>query len=268
MRVLLVEDNERLSSLMRGGLARGGFTVDAFDCLGDAEAAIGAVAYDLILLDLGLPDGDGMEWLKRFRRRSHAVPVLVVTARGGVTDRVAGLDTGADDYLVKPFEIDELLARCRALLRRPGACISTILTAGNVALEISSRQVTVAGQPLDAPRRETDLLELLLRRSGQVVPRAVLEERLYGFDDEVTPNALEAHVSRLRRRLTDAAADASGLAEKRLTMAGACFSSGVKVRARKPGRASFGIPSLPSEWLIARRAASIRPPGIRPGRRA
>ena len=209
MRVLLVEDNERLSSLMRGGLARGGFTVDAFDCLSDAEAAIGAVDYDLILLDLGLPDGDGMEWLKRFRRRSHAVPVLVVTARGGVTDRVAGLDTGADDYLVKPFEMDELLARCRALLRRPGACLSTILTAGNVALDTSSRQVAVAGQPLDAPRRETDLLEILLRRSGQVVPRAVLEERLYGFDDEVTPNALEAHVSRLRRRLTEAAADVS-----------------------------------------------------------
>ena len=121
MRVLLVEDNERLSSLMRGGLARGGFTVDAFDRLSDAEAAIDTVDYDLILLDLGLPDGDGMEWLKRFRRRSHAVPVLVVTARGGVTDRVAGLDTGADDYLVKPFEMDELLARCRAILRRPGA---------------------------------------------------------------------------------------------------------------------------------------------------
>jgi len=209
MRVLLVEDNERLSSLMRDGLARGGFAVDAFASLNDAEAAIGAVDYDLILLDLGLPDGDGMEWLKRLRRRGHATPVLVVTARGGVTDRVTGLDTGADDYLVKPFEMDELLARCRAILRRPGACLSTVLATGNVTLDTSSRQVAVADAPIDAPRQETDLLEILLRRSGQVVPRAVLEERLYGFDDEVTPNALEAHVSRLRRRLSDAGADVS-----------------------------------------------------------
>jgi DNA-binding response OmpR family regulator len=209
MRVLLVEDNERLSALMRGGLARGGFTVDAFDRLGDAESAVDTVDYDLILLDLGLPDGDGMDWLKRFRRRSRDVPVLVVTARGGLTDRVAGLDTGADDYLVKPFEMDELLARCRAVLRRPGAALSTVLVAGNVTLDTTSRQVAVAGSRIDAPRRETDLLEVLLRRSGQVVPRTVLEERLYGFDDEVTPNALEAHVSRLRRRLSDAAADVS-----------------------------------------------------------
>jgi DNA-binding response OmpR family regulator len=209
MRVLLVEDNERLSSLMRGGLARGGFTVDAFDRLEDAESAVDTVDYDLILLDLGLPDGDGMDWLKRFRRRSRDVPVLVVTARGGLTDRVAGLDTGADDYLVKPFEMDELLARCRAVLRRPGASLSTVLSTGNVTLNTTSRQVAVAGSQIDASRRETDLLEVLLRRSGQVVPRAVLEERLYGFDDEVTPNALEAHVSRLRRRLSDAAADVS-----------------------------------------------------------
>jgi DNA-binding response OmpR family regulator len=209
MRVLLVEDNERLSSLMRDGLARGGFTVDVFGRLEDAESAVDTVDYDLILLDLGLPDGDGMDWLKRFRRRSRDVPVLVVTARGGLTDRVAGLDTGADDYLVKPFEMDELLARCRAILRRPGASLSTVLATGNVTLDTTSRQVAVAGSQIDAPRRETDLLEVLLRRSGQVVPRAVLEERLYGFDDEVTPNALEAHVSRLRRRLSDAAADVS-----------------------------------------------------------
>jgi DNA-binding response OmpR family regulator len=207
MRVLLVEDNERLSSLMRGGLARAGFTVDAFASLTDADAAVATVDYDLILLDLGLPDGDGLHWLKQLRRSKQGIPVLVATARGGLTDRVAGLDTGADDYLVKPFEMDELLARCRALLRRPGACLSTVLSTGNLTLDTASRQVAVAGNPIDVPRREADLLEVLLRRSGQVVPRTVLEERLYGFDDDVTPNALEAHVSRLRRRLTDAAAD-------------------------------------------------------------
>jgi DNA-binding response OmpR family regulator len=209
MRVLLIEDNERLSSLMQGGLARAGFTVDPFASLTDADAAVAMVDYDLILLDLGLPDGDGLHWLKQLRRRKQGIPVLVATARGGLTDRVAGLDTGADDYLVKPFEMDELLARCRALLRRPGACLSTVLSTGNLTLDTVSRQVAVAGTPIDAPKREVGLLEVLLRRSGQVVPRTVLEERLYGFDDDVTPNALEAHVSRLRRRLTDAVADVS-----------------------------------------------------------
>ena len=207
MRVLLAEDNERLSSLLQGGLARAGFTVDAFASLGSADAAVATVDYDLILLDLGLPDGDGVDWLERLRRRGLGVPVLVATARGGLSDRVAGLDTGADDYLVKPFEMAELLARCRALLRRPGACLSNVLSTGNLALDTASRQVTVAGRPIEAPRREIDLLEILLRRSGQVVPRAVLEERLYGFDDDVTPNALEAQVSRLRRRLSEAGAD-------------------------------------------------------------
>jgi DNA-binding response OmpR family regulator len=207
MRLLLVEDNERLSTLMAAGLARAGFAVDAFSCLEEADAAVAAADYDLILLDLGLPDGDGMAWLKDFRRRSRGVPVLVATARGGLSDRVAGLDTGADDYLVKPFEMDELLARCRALLRRPGSCLSTVLTAGNVSFDTTTRQIAVDGKTLDAPRREADLIEILLRRVGQVVTRSILEESLYGFDDEVTPNALEAHVSRLRRRLADARAD-------------------------------------------------------------
>jgi DNA-binding response OmpR family regulator len=131
----------------------------------------------------------------------------VVTARGGLSDRVSGLDTGADDYLVKPFEMDELLARCRALLRRPGAGLGSVLSAGNLDLDTTARQVRIAGQGIETPRREVALLETLLRRAGQVVPRPALEESLYGFDDEVTPNALEAHVSRLRRRLAEAGAD-------------------------------------------------------------
>ncbi|QQP89989.1 response regulator transcription factor [Skermanella sp. TT6] len=208
MRLLLVEDNERLAGLMAGGLARAGFAVDAFGSLEEADAAVAAADYDLILLDLGLPDGDGLAWLKAFRSRSRSIPVLVATARGGLGDRVSGLDTGADDYLVKPFEMDELLARCRALLRRPGSCLATVLTAGNVAFDTVSRRISVGGRAIDAPRRELDLMEILLRRVGQVVTRPVLEESLYGFNDEVTPNALEAHVSRLRRRLAEAGADA------------------------------------------------------------
>ncbi|WP_158043531.1 response regulator [Skermanella pratensis] len=209
MRLLLVEDNERLAGLMAGGLGRAGFAVDAFGSLEEADAAAAAADYDLIVLDLGLPDGDGLAWLKGFRARRRGTPVLVATARGGLGDRVSGLDTGADDYLVKPFEMDELLARCRALLRRPGSCLATVLTAGNVAFDTVSRRISVGGQVIDAPRRELDLIEILLRRAGQVVTRPVLEESLYGFNDEVTPNALEAHVSRLRRRLAEAGADAA-----------------------------------------------------------
>jgi len=207
MRVLLIEDNERLSTLMHGGLTRAGFAVDAFGGLTEADEAVALVDYDLILLDLGLPDGDGMAWLKRLRTRERGIPVLVVTARGGLSERVAGLDNGADDYLVKPFEMDELLARCRALLRRPGTGLGTVLSVGNLDLDTAARQVRVAGQGVEVPRREFALLEILLRRAGNVVPRPALEEGLYGFDDEVTPNALEAHVSRLRRRLAEAGAD-------------------------------------------------------------
>ncbi|WP_231565130.1 winged helix-turn-helix domain-containing protein [Sphingomonas sp. Ant H11] len=135
------------------------------------------------------------------------MPILVLTARGGLDDRVMGLDAGADDYLVKPFQIPELAARCRALLRRPGASLGTHLTVGNVILDSAERSVTVGGTPVDATPREVDLLECLLRRAGHVVAKPALEGALYSMDAEVTPNALEACVSRLRKRLTSAAAD-------------------------------------------------------------
>jgi DNA-binding response OmpR family regulator len=204
MRALLIEDNDRLAAHVAAGLASAGFAVDRAASAADADAMLDPAAHDIVLLDLGLPDGDGLAWLKRRRAGGLALPVIAVTARGQLGDRVQGLDSGADDYLVKPFEMAELTARCRALLRRPGATLGTVLTAGAVSLDTAAREARVGGRAIDMPRREIDCLEVLLRRAGQVVPRPALEERLYAFDDEVTPNALEAVISRLRRRLADA----------------------------------------------------------------
>lgn len=207
MRLLLIEDNTRLAELTAAGLRAQGFVVDVGGSLEHAEALRSAGSYDIILLDLGLPDGDGMSLVRRLRQNDDSVPVLVLTARGGLDDRVIGLDAGADDYLVKPFEISELAARCRALLRRPGACLSVVLQLGNVALNTTTRTVTVGGQHVEVPPREIALLEHLLRRAGHVVRRDQLEDSLYALSDGVTPNALEVAVSRLRRRFQTAGAD-------------------------------------------------------------
>lgn len=206
MRILLVEDNARLAELVAQGLRAGGFAVDAFDTAGDAEAALDSVAYQVVILDLGLPDGDGLELLRRARARGNGVPVLVLTARDGVEDRVRGLNAGADDYLLKPFAMEELLARIRALLRRPGASLGVTLGCGRVSLDTVTREVSVDGTAVQVPRRETDMLEQLLRRAGRVVPKRALEEGLYGFDDDVSSNTVEVLMSRLRKRLTGAQA--------------------------------------------------------------
>jgi two-component system response regulator QseB len=203
MRALIVEDQERLAALIAAGLRRAGFAADQAASLDDAEEALGAAKFDLILLDLGLPDGDGMRWLKSARERGLVTPVLIVTARGELEDRVGGLDTGADDYVTKPFEMDELLARCRALVRRPHDTLASILRAGDVALDTVVRRVEVAGRDAEFGKRETDILEALLRRPGRVVTREDLEQRIYGFGEEVTPNALEVAVSRIRKKLAD-----------------------------------------------------------------
>jgi DNA-binding response OmpR family regulator len=207
MRLLLVEDNARLASLIREGLDRQGFAVDWCETVDGAEHALKINDYDLMLLDLGLPDGEGLDLVRKLRRRQDTMPILILTARGGLDDRVLGLDAGADDYLVKPFQIPELAARCRALLRRPGASLGTELTVGNVILHSAERSVAVAGVAIEATPREVDLLECLLRRAGHVVAKPALEGALYSMDAEVTPNALEACVSRLRKRLTIAGAD-------------------------------------------------------------
>ncbi len=207
MRLLLIEDNARLASLIREGLDRQGFAVDWCETVDGAEYALKLNDYDLMLLDLGLPDGEGLDVVRRLRRRQDTMPILILTARGGLDDRVIGLDAGADDYLVKPFQIPELAARCRALMRRPGAWLGSELTIGNVTLHSAERSVTVAGLAIDSTPREVDLLECLLRRAGHVVAKPALEGALYSMDAEVTPNALEACVSRLRKRLTSADAD-------------------------------------------------------------
>ena len=207
MRLLLVEDNARLAALVRDGLDKQGFAVDWYDSVEGAIYAQTIVQYDLLLVDLGLPDGDGLDLIRAMRRRRNSTPVLILTARGGLDDRVGGLDAGADDYLIKPFQIPELAARCRALLRRPCNALDTLLTAGNITLAPAERTIQVDGQALEAPPREIALLEQLLRRSGHVVAKSALENALYSMEAEVTPNALEATVSRLRKRLITASAD-------------------------------------------------------------
>ncbi len=201
MRLLVVEDNERLAELMARLLAENRFTADVVSTVEEASAAVDLVDYDLILLDLSLPDGDGREILRSLRRAGHATRILVITARAEVVERVAALNDGADDYLVKPFSLDELLARIRALLRRPSEPAQTVLSAGKLSLDTQSQTLRVGGEVTPLTRRELGVLASLLSHRGQLVSRRKLEEAVYSFDEEVTPNAIEAAVSRLRRRL-------------------------------------------------------------------
>jgi two-component system OmpR family response regulator len=204
MRVLLVEDHPPLAEAVCDALQRAGFAVDHAASASDARELSGLSEYALVLLDLGLPDGDGLRLLPMLRRGGR-VPVIVLTARDQLADRLAGLDGGADDYVVKPVEMPELVARARAVLRRPGDRSDTILRLGPLALDTSARSVSINDVPLVLGRRELSVLENLMRNAGRVVTRSTMEEAIYTLDDEVTPNALEAAVSRLRRAL-DAAA--------------------------------------------------------------
>lgn len=203
MRILLIEDVDRLAEFVREGLRREGFAVDRCATLDEAESACRTTRYDLIVLDLMLPDGDGIELLKSLRSRGDHSPVIIVTARERVADRVAGLNAGADDYLVKPFAIEELVARIRALMRRPGAALGTVLRTGGLAIDTVAREATVDGRRMTLSPREMSLLILLLRRSGHVVPKDILEEQLAGYDDEISANAVEVYIHRLRKRLAD-----------------------------------------------------------------
>lgn len=203
MRLLIIEDNQRLAGLIANGLDRQGYVCDQATTLASADDCVAMADYGAIILDLGMPDGDGLEWLARARRAGRMAPALILTARGALGDRIAGLDAGADDYLVKPAEIEEIAARLRALLRRPGNRAQTVMTSGAISFDTASRSGAVNSDPLDLSRREADLLELLMRREGSVIQRGSIEEALYGFNDPVTPNAIEAVISRLRRKLED-----------------------------------------------------------------
>lgn len=208
MAVLLVEDNERLAGLLKQGLEKADFKVDIVDTCADALHHLGAAKYDLAILDLGLPDDDGFSVLRTMRQRGDATPVIIMTARGTIQERVAGLNIGADDYLVKPVALEELIARINALLRRPGNLLGAALRLENLVLDTVSRQVFIDEQPQIFSAREMLILENLLRRAGRVIPKAILENNIYGLNDEIGSNAIEVYVHRLRRRLSDLAARA------------------------------------------------------------
>src|SRR5215467_3286190 len=208
VRLLVIEDEPRIAEILKTGLQRAGFAVDVVRSCADAREALALTGYDAAILDLGLPDGDGMDVLAELRSARNGVPILVLTARDAIEDRVSGLDAGADDYLIKPFATVELVARTKALLRRPGGALGVTLQAGNVILDTIGRDVRVGGVPLQLPRRECAILEHLLRRQGRVVPKTVLEEKLYGIDDELESNAVPVHVHHLRRKLQEAEATA------------------------------------------------------------
>ena len=199
MRLLLVEDDAMIGESVRAGLRRDGFAVDWVQDGRAAEVALANVnaAYDLLLLDLGLPRKEGLEVLKTLRRGGNLLPVLVLTARDSVADRVKGLDAGADDYLVKPFDLDELSARIRALLRRRAGRAASAIQFGELALDPATREVTLKGRQLALSAREFALLE----RPGAVLSREQLEEKLYGWNEEVESNAVEVYIHGLRKKL-------------------------------------------------------------------
>ena len=201
MRLLLVEDDPMIGEAARQGLRQEGHTVDWVRDGREAEAAVGGAPYDAVLLDLGLPRRDGLAILKSWRSRAIEVPVLIITARDAVSDRVAGLDAGADDYLVKPFDLDELSARVRAVARRRSGRAESVVRVGELEIDTAARHVRWKGSDVNLSAREYALLEALANRPGAYLTRAQLEERLYGWDEEIASNAVEVHIHALRRKL-------------------------------------------------------------------
>ena len=204
MRLLLVEDDAMIGAAAREGLRQEGHAVDWVRDGAQAEAAAANGVYDLVLLDLGLPRRDGLAVLRNLRAKHNEVPVLVITARDAVADRVAGLDAGADDYLVKPFDFDELAARVRAVLRRRAGRTSAVLHVGELEIDTAARQVRWKGRDVALAAREYALLEALADRPGAFLSRSQLEERLYGWEEEIGSNAVEVHIHALRRKLDPA----------------------------------------------------------------
>ena len=206
MRILIVEDDELVADALKRGLAAAGFAVDRVASAEQAEAALATEEFDLAVVDIGLPKSDGLALVRRMRRAGSDLPVLILTARDGLADRVDALDLGADDYLTKPFELPEVAARCRALIRRTRSATSAELHIGTLTLDLKSRTATLGGQPLEITRREWSILECLGLDAGRVVRKEKLLRAIAGWDEELTPNAVEVYVSRLRAKLGEAAA--------------------------------------------------------------
>lgn len=201
MRLLLVEDDPMIGESVRHGLRQDGFSVDWVRDGSAAETVLRNEVYDLVLLDLGLPKKQGLDVLKSLRAKGNRIPVMIVTARDAVPDRVAGLDSGADDYIVKPFDLDELAARIRAVLRRQAGRAEPVIEHGGLRLNPSTHEASVNGEPLILSAREFALLQALLDRPGAVLSRGQLEEKLYGWEEEVESNTIEVYIHSLRKKL-------------------------------------------------------------------
>ena len=203
MRLLVVEDNEQLAELLAQGLRTAGYETDVLTSLEEASAVLRTTFYAALILDLGLPDGDGLALLRELRHRNNPIPVLVLTARGGLHDRVHGLRSGADDYLVKPFALEELVARLEAQLRRPGHLLGSSLRIANLEFDTTNRQASIDDQPQVRSAREIAVLELLMRSKGRVVSKKQVEDHIFGHSGEVASNAIEVYIHRLRKQLAE-----------------------------------------------------------------
>lgn len=206
MRILLVEDEPDMAANIAQALGRQDIVVDQTSTIELSTEAILAGVHDAVFLDRRLPDGDGLDLLPLIRKQLRGVPVIVLSALGTSTDRVAGLEQGADDYLGKPFTIDEMLARLRAVLRRSAVMAPDVIRVGNLSFDTQSRQAAVNGAVLAMPRREMLILETLVRRAGRAVTREGLVDAVFNFDDDIASNTLDAHISRLRKRLGETGA--------------------------------------------------------------
>jgi DNA-binding response OmpR family regulator len=206
LRLLIVEDEDRLAGIVKAQMGAAGFVVDVAGSADDAVAVLELTNYDAAVLDLGLPDRDGVSVLTAARGMGKTLPILILTARDAIEDRVAGLNAGADDYLTKPFAMAELIARIQALLRRPGGVLGITLEAGNLRLDTIGRELTIGGVPVRLSRQELAVLEQMMRRLGRIVPKAVIEEKLYGHDEEPESNTIPVHVHHLRRQMQGARA--------------------------------------------------------------
>lgn len=204
MRILLVEDNLSLAEGLATLLRQSGYAVDVVHDGASAEALAMAESFDLVILDLNLPQMDGLEVLRAMRMRRNPAAVMILTARGTPEERVRGLDLGADDYLIKPFDIGEFEARIRSLLRRQAGLRDSTVSFGDLVLDQTARSFSLAGQPLDLPARERGLLELMIMRAGKVVARESIIQSLTSLEDDLSANAIEQYVSRLRKRLAPA----------------------------------------------------------------